>query len=145
MTMPATPGAATRPAYLELPGRLRVHCLTAGDVGPPVVLLHGGGVDAAGFSWRYAIGALAGSGHRVFAPDWPGYGDSDHPGIEYTIDYYVEVLSQILDALALPQAALAGLSMGGAAALGLALRHPHRVHALILVGAEGLGADVPGG
>jgi pimeloyl-ACP methyl ester carboxylesterase len=145
MTMPATPGAAASPAYLELPGSLRVHCLTAGHAGPPVVLLHGGGVDAAGFSWKYAIGALADSGHRVFAPDWPGYGDSDHPDIEYTIEYYVGVLSQILDALELPQAALAGLSMGGAAALGLALRHPHRVHGLVLVDAEGLGADVPGG
>jgi pimeloyl-ACP methyl ester carboxylesterase len=145
MTTQAEPAPAARPAYLELPGRLRVHCLTAGQAGPPVVLLHGGGVDAAGFSWRYAIGALANSGHRVFAPDWPGYGDSDHPDIDYTIDYYVEVLSQILDALELPQAALAGLSMGGAAALGLALRDPHRVNALVLVDAEGLGADVPGG
>jgi len=70
------PGAAVRPAYLELPGRLRVHCLTAGYAGTPVVLLHGGGIDAASFCWRYAIGALAEAGHRVFAPDWPGYGDS---------------------------------------------------------------------
>ena len=109
------------------------------------MLLHGGGIDAASFSWQHAIGALAEAGHRVFAPDWPGYGDSDHPDIEYTIDYYVEILPQILDALELPQAALAGLSMGGAAALGLALRHPDRVPGLVLVDADGLAADVPGG
>jgi len=145
MTIPAKPGAAARSAYLELSGRLRVRCLTAGRAGSPVVLLHGGGIDAASFCWKYAIGALADAGHRVFAPDWPGYGDSDHPGIEYTIDYYVEILPQILDALELPQAALAGLSMGGAAALGLALRHPDRMHGLVLVDADGLAADVPGG
>jgi pimeloyl-ACP methyl ester carboxylesterase len=139
------PGAAVRPAYLELPGRLRVHCLTAGYAGTPVVLLHGGGIDAASFCWRYAIGALAEAGHRVFAPDWPGYGDSDHPDIDYTIDYYIETLPRILDALELPQAALAGRSMGGAAALGLALRHSHRVRGLVLISAEGLAADAPGG
>jgi pimeloyl-ACP methyl ester carboxylesterase len=81
----------------------------------------------------------------VFASDWPRYGGSDHPDIDYTIDYYVEVPSQILDALELPRVALAGRSMGGAAALGLALRHPHRLRGLVLVNAEGLAADVPGG
>jgi pimeloyl-ACP methyl ester carboxylesterase len=55
------------------------------------------------------------------------------------------VLSQILDALELPRAALAGLSMGGAAALGLALRHPDRVPGLVLASSDGLAADVPGG
>jgi pimeloyl-ACP methyl ester carboxylesterase len=131
--------------YLELPDHLRVHCLTAGAAGSPVVLLHGGGVDAASFSWKHTLGALAGAGHRVFAPDWPGYGDSDHPDVEYTIDYYLEVLSEIMTALDLARASLVGLSMGGAAALGLALRRPELVHRLVLVDAEGLGGDVPGG
>ncbi|MDQ3791442.1 MAG: hypothetical protein M3341_02145 [Actinomycetota bacterium] len=47
---------------------LRVHCLTAGSEGPPVLLLHGGGLDSASLSYKYAIGPLA-RGHRVFAPD----------------------------------------------------------------------------
>ena len=57
--------------------RLRIHCLRAGRRGsPPVLLLHGGGLDAAGLSLRNAIPALA-EQHRVFAPDWPGFGQSD--------------------------------------------------------------------
>jgi pimeloyl-ACP methyl ester carboxylesterase len=144
MTAPTPPTLAHQAIRLELPEHLGVHCLTAGVAGPPVVLLHGGGVDAAAFSWKYAIGALAGD-HQVFAPDWPGYGESDRPDVEYTIEYYVEVLTQILDALHLPKAALVGLSMGGAAALGLALGSPDRVDRLVLADAEGLGDHVPGG
>jgi hypothetical protein len=32
------------------------------------LLLHGGGLDSASLSYKYAIGPLA-RGHRVFAPD----------------------------------------------------------------------------
>jgi pimeloyl-ACP methyl ester carboxylesterase len=145
MTSPTPQTASPEPMRLELPDHLGVHCLTAGSAGSPVVLLHGGGVDAAAFSWKYSIGALAESGHRVFAPDWPGYGGSDRPDVDYTIDYYIDVLTGVLDTLHLPQASLVGLSMGGAAALGLALRSPDRVHRLVLADAEGLGSDIPGG
>jgi pimeloyl-ACP methyl ester carboxylesterase len=142
---PRNQAAHGQPMQLELPGQLHVHCLTAGSAGSPVVLLHGGGVDAAAFSWKHTLGALAQAGHRVYAPDWPGYGGSDRPEADYTIDYYIDILTQILDALHLPQASLVGLSMGGAAALGMALQHPERIQRLVLVDAEGLGADVPGG
>ena len=44
--------------WLEVDG-LRVRCLTAGASGPPVVLLHGGGIDSASFTYRGIIGELA--------------------------------------------------------------------------------------
>src|SRR6202042_287705 len=46
--------------------------------------------------------------------------------------------------LALPKFAVAGNSMGGAAAWELAVRHPDRVNALILVDAAGFANDKPG-
>jgi pimeloyl-ACP methyl ester carboxylesterase len=148
-TTSPTPDIRTGTRSLRLPDGLRIHCLTASPAstqpGSAVVLLHGGGVDAAGFSWKHTIPALAGRGHRVFAPDWPGYGDSDHPEVDFTIEYYASVLAQILDELTLPKASLVGLSMGGAAAIETALTLPDRVSRLVLVDAEGLGADVPGG
>ena len=49
-------------------GRLRV--ITAGDSGPPVLLLSGAGTDSALLSWRHLIPELARS-FRVFALDWP--------------------------------------------------------------------------
>jgi pimeloyl-ACP methyl ester carboxylesterase len=129
--------------YLDAAG-LRVHCLEAGDAGSPIILLHGGGLDSAGLSWRYAVGPLA-EGHRVFAPDLPGYGQSAKPDVEYSFDFYVGFVGQLLDTLGLDQASLVGLSLGGGAALGFALRSPERVSRLALVDSYGLGGEAPFG
>ncbi len=129
--------------WLEVEG-LRVRCLTAGASGSPVLLLHGGGIDSAGFSYKYAMEPLARS-HRVFAPDWPGYGESDKPDVEHTIEFYTVFLGGLMDALQLERATLVGISLGGGAVLGFALRSPQRVEKLVLVDSYGLGDEVPGG
>jgi pimeloyl-ACP methyl ester carboxylesterase len=119
-----------------------VHLTTAGS-GSPLLLLHGGGIDSAQLSWAEAIAPFA-AHYRVYAPDWPGYGQSDPlPGDGYGIERLVKVLTELVDALALPQVALAGISMGGGAALGYALTHPQRVAKLLLVDSYGLCAYAP--
>jgi pimeloyl-ACP methyl ester carboxylesterase len=123
---------------------LNVHCLASGEDGSPVLLLHGGGLDSAGFTYRHTIGPLS-KEHRVFAPDWPGYGQSDRPDVEYTVPFYVGFLERLVAALGLERTSLVGLSMGGAAALGFALRAPERVEKLVLVDSYGLGGEVPWG
>jgi pimeloyl-ACP methyl ester carboxylesterase len=121
---------------LEVDG-LRIRCFVAGESGSPVVLLHGGGLDSARLSWQKVIGPLA-EGHRVFAPDLPGYGESDHPAIEYTMDYYISFLADLLDALHLERVSLVGLSLGGGIALGFALCYPERVEKLVPVAPYGI-------
>lgn len=133
--------SAWRRIWLEVEG-LSIRCLAAGVAGPPVLPLHGGGIDSASFSYKYAIEPLARK-HRVFAPDWPGYGESDKPDIGYTIEYYVDFLGHLMEALELERASLAGISMGGGVALGFALSSPHRVEKLVLVDSYGLGSEVP--
>jgi pimeloyl-ACP methyl ester carboxylesterase len=123
---------------------LRVHCLAAGEGGSPALLLHGGAIDSADFTYRFTIGPLA-EENRVFAPDWPGYGLSDKPEVEYTVPFYVDFLGRLIEALGLQRTSLVGLSMGGAAALGFALRAPERVEKLVLVDSYGLGGEVPWG
>ncbi|WP_267639721.1 alpha/beta fold hydrolase [Haloarchaeobius amylolyticus] len=127
----------------QVDGR-RIHYRRAGVSGPVVVLLHGGGVDDAGLSWKLTIEELADAGYRVYAPDWPGYGDSD-PHAEPSIASYVEVLEGFCEALAFDSVSLVGISMGGAAALGYTLAHPERVEKLSLVDSYGLGSTVPAG
>ncbi|WP_254768124.1 alpha/beta fold hydrolase [Salinilacihabitans rarus] len=122
---------------------VRIAYRRAGTDGPPVVLLHGGGVDDATLSWRHAIDHLA-DDHRVYAPDWPGYGDSAD-GVVHSTESYVELLGGFLDAVGLDAPSLAGISMGGAAALGFALDRPDRVNRLALVDSYGLGGDIPVG
>lgn len=129
--------------WLEVDG-LRLHGWAAGDAGPALVLLHGGGLDSATLSWGRALEPL-GVRCRVYAFDWPGYGRSSRTGLAHTLDVYTPFLGRLLDALRLRSASLAGLSMGGAIALGFALSAPERVEKLILVDSYGLQRQAPGG
>jgi pimeloyl-ACP methyl ester carboxylesterase len=129
--------------WVEVDG-LRIHYLKAGEANAPVLLLHGGGYDSASLSYKHAIDPLS-EHHRVFAPDWPGYGQSDKPEMEYTTEYYVGLLDHLMNTLGLEKASLVGISMGGAISLGFSLRSPHRVEKLVLVDSHGLGEEVPGG
>lgn len=115
-----------------------VNYRVAGD-GPPLVLLHGIGLDAAAVSWRDVMPALA-ENHRVYAPDLPGHGESEKPRVDYTTAYYEAVLSGLLDELDVSDPDLVGISMGGGVALAHALNggDPER---LVLVNSYGLGGD----
>ena len=111
--------------WLEVKG-LRIRCLTARVSGTPVLLRHGGGIDSAGFSYKCVIEPLA-LDHWVFAPDWPGYGESDKPDVEHTMTFYIDFLGSLMDALQLERVSLVGISLGGGAALGFTLRSSQRV------------------
>lgn len=110
-----------------------------GGDGPPLVFLHGIGLDAADVSWRHALPALA-EDFSVYALDLPGHGESEGPRRTYTTEYYVDTLSAFLDDEEIRGAGLVGISMGGAVALGHALDggSPEQ---LVLAGSYGLGAD----
>ncbi|WP_406632565.1 alpha/beta fold hydrolase [Amycolatopsis sp. WGS_07] len=109
----------------------KIHYHEAGE-GHPLVLLHGGGPGATGWS-NYApnIEALS-RNFRVIAPDLPGWGDSDAADFA-TLDH-VEAASQLLDALGIEKAAFVGNSMGGHTSLRLAAERPERVSHLITMG-----------
>lgn len=132
-----------READVRVLGR-RMHYLTAGEGGPPVVLLHGGIVDAARVSWGAAIEPLA-AGGTVLAPDLPGYGRSELPDGPLPLEVHVDAVEAFLDELGLDEPVVAGLSMGGGVGLGLALRDPARVGHLVALDAYGLGRELANG
>jgi pimeloyl-ACP methyl ester carboxylesterase len=137
-------GTTVETTWARIDG-LRVRCLAAGTGwAPPVLLIHGGGFDAAEFSYRYAIGPLSRL-RPVLAFDWPGYGGSDTPNLRYDLAYYARFLQRLMDSLGIQRAAFVGISMGGGAALSFALCSPERVEKLVLVASYGLGKDVPYG
>jgi pimeloyl-ACP methyl ester carboxylesterase len=112
--------------------------LTAGT-GPPLVLLHGAGDNAR--DWSYVL-PLLGRSHHVLAPDLPGYSPASSPATDYSPARLARFVAQFLDAVGLDRAAVAGNSLGGLAALQLALSAPERVTALCLVDSAGLGRAV---
>jgi pimeloyl-ACP methyl ester carboxylesterase len=100
-------------------------------------LIHSGITDSR--SWDPQVAALA-EGHRVLRYDLRGLGQSDLGHGSYS---NVDDLVMLLDAVGFERAALVGVSMGGALALDVALQHPGRVSALVLVGAGISGLEPP--
>ncbi|APU16847.1 MULTISPECIES: alpha/beta fold hydrolase [Actinoalloteichus] len=128
--------------YVEFPeGRLRV--ITAGDHGPPVLLLSGAGLDNAMLSWRHLIPALAAE-HRVFALDWPKQGGSrDWAGIA-DHSTMLRCITGVLDHFGLETVNLVGMSQGGGMTLAYAIEHPERVRNIVPIAPGGIISFPPG-
>jgi 2-hydroxy-6-oxonona-2,4-dienedioate hydrolase len=112
--------------------RFRIHYYEAGE-GQPIVLLHGSGPGATGWSNFAPNNAPLASTHRVLALDMPGWGDSDTQTAETGTDH-AHTLIDILDELGIEKAALVGNSMGGMTSITTAVRFPERVTHLITMG-----------
>lgn len=69
---------------------------------------------------------------RVLRYDQRGHGMTDVPSGRYAYDTLLADALGLLDALGIAKAHFAGLSMGGATALGLAERHPDRFDRIIV-------------
>jgi pimeloyl-ACP methyl ester carboxylesterase len=127
----------------------RLKAYRAGHGPAALLLLHGAGLDSAMLSWREVLaqfGAQWGAALTAYAIDMPGYGESTRPGPAPGDSFYPEIIETVFAAaraLGLSRFALAGLSMGGSIAIGLALKHPEAVTALIPTDSWGLAHSVP--
>ena len=81
--------------------------------------------------WDEQAAALKGK-YRVLRYDQRGHGGTDVPAGRYAFDTLIADAVALMDALGIAQANFAGLSMGGATALGLAQQHPERVSSIIV-------------
>jgi len=118
-------------------GGVRIHYKLAGNDEPTVILLHG--FAASTFSWREVMAPLAELG-TVVAYDRPSSGLTGRPlpgdwtgDSPYGPEAQVEQLIGLMDQLNIREAILIGHSAGGTVAVNVALRHPDRVAALVLV------------
>jgi 3-oxoadipate enol-lactonase len=96
--------------------------------GPAVALVHAGVADSR--MWEPQLEAFS-AAHTVLRVDLPGFGRSPYEGTEVS---YRGAIRGALDSAGIDRAALVGVSLGGSAALELALESPERVTALVLVG-----------
>jgi pimeloyl-ACP methyl ester carboxylesterase len=120
---------------------VKVHYNEAGS-GAPVVMLHGGGPGASGWSnFGTNVGPLS-ERFRVILMDLPGFGKSDPvvvPGPRAA--YNARIVSGLLKQLDLPKAHLIGNSLGGATSARTAIDFPDQVDKLVLMGAAGGGVS----
>jgi len=96
---------------------------------PAVVLLHG--LFGSGGNLHAIAEALA-PGYRVLVPDLPNHGRSPHSD-DISYPAMAQALSDWLDALGVAEVWLAGHSMGGKAAMWLALTQGARVSGLMVM------------
>jgi esterase len=112
--------------------RMRFHYLDWGTPGrPPVLFLHGGGLNA--HTWDLVCAALRRERHCL-ALDQRGHGESEwSPEMDYSMERHVEDLDAFVDALALDRFVLVGMSLGGVNALAWAGAHSRRLAGLVVI------------
>jgi len=100
--------------------------------GPPLVLLHTLRTQLDMF--QKMVPKLS-KYFRVYALDYPGHGFSDIPTVEYTPEFFTDVVARFLEQLNIQDAIVAGESIGGSISLVLAARHNPRVKQVIAINA----------
>ncbi len=101
----------------------------------PIVLIHGTGSSLHTFDeWTRRLQ----SQRRIIRMDLPGYGlTGPFPNRDYSIDHYVDFLSEFLIDLGVGKCVLAGNSLGGRIAWTFTVKYPELVDRLILIDAAG--------
>ena len=137
----ATPGARER-LLAGLPVTQRLQNLGGvstpvldGGEGPPVVLLHGPGGNAA--HWMHVMADLVRT-HRVIAPDLPGQGASELGTTPLDADRVLAWLGELIERNCSAPPALVGAALGGAIAARFAIEHSDRLDRVILIDSLGL-------
>ncbi|HEX3454147.1 MAG TPA: alpha/beta hydrolase [Gaiellaceae bacterium] len=111
--------------YARLADETRIYYELTGPEDGPVVIQFGGGLFG-----RHNFGAVndgfRDAGFRLLAFDARGYGASDHPHEEFTIEAWAHDGAALLDAVGLDQVLVHGTSMGGMIAIAFTALYPER-------------------
>lgn len=133
------PAATSRPrvrrGYFECRyGQLHVHnAIPSGggfEEGTPLLCLHASPHSGRVFE-RFL--AIAGAGRSVFAPDLPGFGDSDPPLPHAGVAEHAAAIGDFLDSMRLRQIDLLGQGFGALVAAEVAATRPGQVRRLVVV------------
>jgi haloalkane dehalogenase len=142
------PGYPFAPHYLDnLEGYagLRVHYLDEGprDAAKVFLCLHG--QPTWSYLYRRMIPVFAAAGHRVVAPDLPGFGRSDKPADDarYSFMFHRDMLKNLVLRLDLRNVVLVVQDWGGLLGLTLPMDMPERFAGLLIMNTAFATGDVP--
>jgi branched-chain amino acid transport system permease protein len=109
----------------------RIHYIKHGSGNIPVVLVHGNFASSRFF--EPLIKKIPEDQFTVYALDLPNFGFSDELPGDVSIEKYVDALESFVKTLGINNFILLGHSLGGAVAMGYAVRHPKNLAKLVLV------------
>lgn len=107
--------------------------------GTPIIFLHSAWNDSS--QWISIVELLSDNFHCL-APDLLGFGESENPNVNYSVDLEVECIAEFIQALRLEKVYLIGYSLGAWIAASYVLKYPDQVYGLVLLAPEGV--TVPG-
>lgn len=103
--------------------------------GMPLILVHGFGASIG--HWRKNIPVLAAGGYRVFAIDLLGFGGSDKPPLDYTMELWEELLKDFWTTHIQEPAVFVGNSIGALLSLIVIAKHPEISAGGVLINCAG--------
>ncbi len=110
---------------------------------PVVVMLHGGGPGASGWSNFGGNLHVFAREFRTLLVDQPCYGRSDKPELDRDyFSYSARAVAALLDELGIARAHFVGNSLGGGTAVRIALDHPEKAGKLLLMGPGGVSVNL---
>jgi pimeloyl-ACP methyl ester carboxylesterase len=110
-------------------------CYTVLGEGRPLLLIHGFGVTHA--HWRKNIPALANQGYRVYAIDLLGFGASEKPALDYSLELWQEMIRDFWQAQIQQPMVVVGNSIGALLSLMLLAQYPDMAVGGILLNVAG--------
>jgi len=133
---PAEAEPRVRRGYFECRyGQLHVHnAIPPGggfEEGTPLLCLHN--TTGSGRTFERFL-SLAGRDRSVYAPDTPGFGESDPPPSRPSISDYAATLGDFLDTMRFRQIDVLGHQAGSLIAAELAIARPKQVRRVVMVG-----------
>lgn len=136
--MDSTTDILPRGRMVEVGDGLQLHLHVVGE-GYPVVLIHGSGPGASGWSnFKQNLKCFTDNGYQCIVPDLIGYGYSSKPDFDYTLDMFCGTLVEALRAIGIQKCSLVGNSMGGTMSMRMALDHPDLIERIVLMAPGGL-------
>jgi len=109
--------------------------LDDGDSDETLVLIHGLGASAE--RWLRVIPHLR-SKYRLIIPDLIGFGHSDKPSVDYTMDFLSNFVFRFLGALGIERTSLVGSSLGGQIVAECASTQSGVIDKIVLVSPSGM-------
>ena len=113
----------------------KIRYLESGSSDKTLVLIHGLGASCE--RWKNVLPIFE-NDFKVIVPDLIGFGYSDKPTVDYTIDFFSNFLGKFLKSLAIKKTSLIGSSLGGQIAAEYTSVNPNKVEKLILVSPSGI-------
>lgn len=121
--------------YQQVTEDIRMAYIDEGAGQEVILFIHGLGSYLP--AWKKNVEALK-KDFRCIAVDLPGYGKSSKGDYPFTMEFYADMLNDLLERMGISSAWIAGHSMGGQIAMVMSLKYPERVSGLLLIAPAGL-------